>query len=481
VVIEVAVLNLAGAAGGILLAALLLPALVAIDPEATRTLGALPIDWRVMGYTFGSALFAAAVACLVPAMSAADNRLSAQAFGSNTRTHGSRAAHRWRALLLVGQTALCLVLLVCGGLLLRAFQRSTAISPGFDPVNVLTAQVRLPGERYATAPARVLVMEQLFERIRSIPGVVDVSQTLNRFEPGQTMVTLVDIEGQPTPDNTQHTVMFRRVGQDYFRTMRIRQLRGRAFSAQDSPDAPLAAVISRSLAERYWPGADPLGRRIRRGTGPWTTVVGVVDDVSDVDLLQSPEPALYVAWAQNNNALNAVALVIRTSGDPAILGGAVRSAVLSVDPNLPIDRLQPLERFLANSLAPQRFRATLLSLLAAVGLLLGAVGVAGVTARSIVERMSEFGVRLALGCDQAGLWRGAVLREFKIVAWGCALGLLLALGAGRFLAYLLPEIGAIDYLVMGSAACVLLATALAAASIPAARVLRLDPLEVLRP
>jgi putative ABC transport system permease protein len=479
IVLEVAVLNLLGGGIGLLAAIAMLPAILAIDPAATRALGPVSIDWRVAAYAACSAILAAAIASLAPAIHAADGNLAVHGFGSNTRTHGSRTAGRWRSALLVTQTALCLMLLVTGGLVLRALTRSSAIAPGFDPGNVLTAQLRLPPERYATNDARTLVMEQLFLRLRAIPGVVDASQTLNSFTPGESIVTLVEIEGQPTADGSGHTVQFRRVSPSYFRTMRIRQLKGRAFTAQDSPTSIPAAVVSRSFAERFWHGLDPVGRHILRAKGA-LTVIGVVDDVSDIDLLQAPEPTLYLPWAQSSAALRPVALVIRSAGDPTRLAATVRSAVFSVDPGLTVDRLHPLQAFLSDSLAPQRFRATLLTLLGAIGLLLGAVGIAGVTARSIAERMTEFGVRLALGCDQATLWRSAVAGQLRFAGAGAALGLMLSLGAGKLMGYLLPEIGAADPFAIAAACTVLLVTTALAAAIPALRVLRLDPFAVLR-
>jgi predicted permease len=479
IVLEVGILNLLGAALGVLLATRMLPALLAIDPPATRALGTVEIDWRVAAYCFLSAAVAAGLASAAPAMNASDGALSMQGFGGNSRTHGSRTAERWRSILLMAQTALCVVLLVSGSLVVRALTRSGGIAPGFDAEHVLTAQLRLPAERYATAPARVQVMEQILSRLRGMPGVVNASHTQNRFVPGQSFVTLIRIDGQPTPDGSAHTVQFRRVGPEYFRTMRIRELRGRTFGAQDGPDSLPVTVVSRRFAERFWPGQDPTGRLILRPGKP-LTVVGVVEDVSDVNLLQTPEPTLYLTWAQSNTTVSPVGLVVRTAGDPAKFAASLREAVRGADPALPVDRIAPLTAFLDDSLAPQRFRASLLAVLAGVGLLLAAIGVAGVTARSISERMGEFGVRLALGCDQSRLWRVAVSRQLKLVAGGAALGLALSLGAGKLLGYLLPEIGSVDGWSMALGAGVLLCASLAAAGIPAARVLRLDPAQVLK-
>ena len=261
--------------------------------------------------------------------------------------------------------------------------------------------------------------------------------------------------------------------------MRIRVRRGRVFQPTDSLSTPAVAVVSRLFADRYWPGVDPIGRRLKRGTS-WMTVVGVVDEVSDVDLLQPPEPTLYAAWTQTANVAFPMALVLRSAGEPEALAPALRAAIASVDPMLALDRIQSLDTFLAASLAPQTFRTTLMLGLALVGLLLGAIGIAGVTARSVAERMPEFGVRLALGCDGADLWRHVVADQLRIVAAGAALGVAVAVAAAYALASLLPETARFDPPVIAGAVVLLAATAAVAAAIPASRVLRLNPLMILR-
>jgi predicted permease len=434
------------------------------------------MDWRVALYAMGCAVLASIGAGVVPAITASD---SAPINASATRSTGSRDRQRWRAVLLATQTALCVALLVVGGLLVRALVRTSGIGPGYDPGRVLTAQLQLPPSRYANGPERVAAMERIMERLAAIPGVVDAGATMNRFTPGFSYQTLVEIDGQRTPDGSGHTVQFRRVSASYFKTMRIRVLSGRAFAAQDSLSTPAVAIVSRSFAERFWPGGDPIGRRLQRGT-TMAMVVGVVDDVSDVDLLQSPEPTVYAAWTQTANVAFPMGLVLRTAGEPQDAAQPLRAAIASVDPMLALDRIQTLETFLADSLAPQKFRTTLMLGLAFVGLLLGAIGIAGVTARTIAERMPEFGVRLALGCDSASLWRSAVAAQLRVVVCGAAGGLALAIIAGRLLASILPETTGLDAPVLVGSIGLLLSTAAVSAAIPASRVLRVNPLAVLR-
>ena len=477
VLAEIAVMNTIGAAFAVVLGTWFLPALMAIAPATTRVLGEVRMDWRVAIYAMGCAVLASIGAGVVPALTASDSVPAMNAAAA--RFTGSRHRRRWRAILLMTQTALCVALLVVGGLLVRALVRTSGIGLGYDPDHVLTAQLQLPPSRYANGPERVAAMERVIERIAAIPGVIDAGATMNRFTPGFAYQTLVEIEGQRTPDGSGHTVQFRRVSASYFKTMRIRVLTGRTFTNQDSLSTPVVAIVSRSFADRFWPGVDPIARRIQRGTA-MATIVGIVDDVSDVDLLQAPEPTLYAAWSQTANVAFPMGLVARVAGEPQNVAQPLRAAVASVDPMLALDRIQTLDTFLADSLAPQRFRTTIMLGLALVGLLLGAIGIAGVTARTIAERMPEFGVRLMLGCDSGALWRSAVSAQLRVVSIGAAGGVALAVGAGWLLASILPETGGIDPLVLFGSIGLLLSTAALSAAIPASRVLRANPIAVLR-
>ena len=241
------------------------------------------------------------------------------------RTVGSRRDVRTGQWLVAGECALAVVLLACGAVLLSAFERTARINPGFDPANVLGAQMRLSASAYPTEARRAEVITRVLDRLRAVPGVEGAATTLNAFTPGFAFVTLVDIEGQPTPDGRGHTVQFRRVSPDYFRTMRIAQIRGRDFDGRDALDSQAVAIVSRTFAERYWPGEDPVGRGVRRGSARRLhTVIGVVEDVADVGLLQAPAPTFYLPFTQNNVAITPVSLVVRTAGDPAALAGAVQ-------------------------------------------------------------------------------------------------------------------------------------------------------------
>jgi putative ABC transport system permease protein len=475
VLLEIGIVNAIGTVLAITLGAWLLPALLAIAPATTEVLGAVSMDWRVALFAAGCAVISSLAAGLVPAVNASET----PAAFTTARSAGSRDRQRWRTGLLIAQTALCVALLVSGGALVNAYLRTSRLAVGYDPSGVLTAQLQLPPSRYASGPERVAAMERIFDRIAAIPGVTQSGATMNRFTPGFAYLTLVDIENQPTPDGSGHTVQFRRVSASYFETLRIRLRKGRVFARTDSLSTPPAAVVSQSFADRYWPGVDPIGRRLKRGAA-WMTVVGVVDDVSDVDLLQPPAPTLYAGWTQTANVAFPMGLVLRTAGEPEALAQPLRAALRAEDPMLALDRIQSMETFLSASLAPQTFRTTLMLGLAFVGLLLGAVGIAGVTARTIAERMPEFGVRLALGCAGADLWRQVVGHQLRVVLTGATLGVALAVIGGHLVASMLPETARFDGRAVAGAVAAIVATATIAAAIPASRVLRLNPLAVLR-
>ena len=472
----------AGALGGLMLAHAAVPALLAMNPDASRSLGDVAIDWRVQLFTVLLGGTTALLAGILPAFRAlrAD---TAPAIGEGSRrTAGSRSEGRVRRALVVIETALSLALLVAGGVLIRSLDRAASVHPGFTADHVLTAQLRLPASVYTTSERRSQTVQQVLERVRSVPGVVAASSTQNLFLPGFAFQTMFEVEGKPTADGQMHTSQFRRVSPDYFRTMRIREVAGRTFSDADVLSAPPVAVVSRLLAEQHWPGETPVGRRILRGgpQGRWVTVIGVVDDVSDVGLGQAPEGTLYLPYAQTNNAAAPISLVIRTTPDPLTVVGGVRAAVFSVDPELPIHRVGTLESFLAESLAPQRFRTTVLTILASLGLVLSAVGVYGVTARGVAERTREFGVRIALGSEPHRVMRLVLLQALSSVGAGAAVGICGGVWLSLGLARVLADVASPDAATGAAAAGVLVGTAALAAALPASRLLRLDPVEALR-
>jgi predicted permease len=351
--------------------------------------------------------------------------------------------------------------------------------PGFDPSGVLTAQIRLPEPSYATPAARVSFVDRLLDSVRAIPGVEAASTTMNDFIPGFGYQTMFHVENRPSPDGQPYSTLFRRISPEYFRTMRIRELAGRTFSDQDTIDAPAVAVISRLLADQLFAGEEPVGRVIRRtaANSPPITIIGVVDDVYDVGYGQRPAATLYLPWSQSSNNGVPISLVIRTPMDPSSLVPAVRDALRQIDPALPLRRVQPLGAFLEESLAPERFRSTVLGVIVSLGLLLAALGV---TYRGVVDRTREFAIRLALGSERPGILRMVMAEALRDVAVGAVAGVAAGVLLCRVLGRVVEHVGSANAGTTAASVTVLMVAAFAAALVPAMRVLRVNPADALR-
>lgn len=481
-VAEMLIVAASGLVPGLLVARAAVPALLASDPTIARTLGDVAIDWRVQAFSAVVALLVALLAALVPALRAMRRQAAPEIAAGTQRSTGAPAATRLGRAMVSVEVALCLALVMAGAVVVRGLFELAHRSPGFVAAGVLTAQVRLPDADYKTPAGRAAVIDRMLDAVRALPGVSSAAITQNAFVPGFSYQTLLTLRDRPTPDGQPHTVQFRRVSPDYFRVMQMRIVAGRAFAESDVLDAPPVAIVSRGFADALFDRADPVGQVLLRGTPTATalTVVGVADDAFDVSLTQAPEPTVYVPWAQNNNSSVPVAFVIRTAVAPAALLPAVRGAIRRVDSSLPLRRPQPLEAFLEESTAPERFRTLLLGLLAALGLGLAAVGIAGVTYRGVVVRTREFAVRLALGAAPGGIV-GLVMREsLRDLAAGSAAGLTIGAALCALLAHVLADVGAVDAVTAGLSAAIMTAVGVGAALVPALRALRVQPAEALR-
>ena len=479
---ELLIVSVTGLAAGLLIAQAAVPALLAIDPVAARGLGPVSIDWRVQLFCAAAALLTATGASVIPAIRSFRGNLAGRSTEAASRATGSRAAVRIRRLLIVGQVALCIALLMGGAVVISGLRSLTRQDPGFDPSGVLTAQLRLPDTSYATPAARVAFVARLLASVRAIPGVEAASTTMNDFIPGFAYQTMFHVENRPSPDGQPYSTLFRRISPEYFRTMRIRELHGRTFSDQDTIDAPAVAVISRLLADQIFPGEDAVGRIIRRtaANSPPITIIGVVDDVYDAGFGQRPAATLYLPWSQSSNNGVPISLVIRTRMDPSSLVSAVREAVRQLDPALPLRRVQPLGAFLDESLAPERFRTTVLGVIVSLGLVLAALGIYGVTYRGVVDRTREFAIRLALGSERPRVLRMVMAESLKDVAAGLAVGVAAGVVLCGTLERLVEHVGPASAGTTTASVAVLLVAAVIATLVPAVRVLRVNPAEALR-
>jgi putative ABC transport system permease protein len=342
----------------------------------------------------------------------------------------------------------------------------------------------LPDRGYARPEASLAFCEELRQRARALPGVRSAALSTNLPVADRELNQLAQFSVEDRPPESRADVFvqnFRRVSSDYFRTVGIPLRAGRAFDETDRADAPGVVVVSERLADLYWPGTSPIGRRMKRGVydsaNPWLTVVGVVGDVQDAALDLPPAPTFYLPFPQNPG--QAVSLVLAAAGDPTALAGPVRGIVRELDPDLPVYRIASLEQILADSLARNRFSAFVLGTFASLGLVLAVVGLYALVSYTVSQQHREIAVRMTLGARAGAIARMIVLRSLALTAIGLAGGVLGALALGRLLAGELYGVSPTDPLVFAATAVLLAAVAALAGYIPARRATRTDPVALL--
>ena len=472
----------AGGVLGLAGASWLVPAMVALDPSSRLASEQLSADWRVVVCAFGAALAIMLAAVAAPVLRVAGPTLASSVAAGARRAVGGGVAHRARIALVTAQTALAIVLLSSGAMVVTSMNEAARTSPGFEPANVVSAQLKLSANVLPRDVDRAEFVDQVIERLKETPGIVDAGTTLNPFTVNNSFQTLVHVEDRPSPDGQPYTVQFRRVTPGYFGTMRIRLVRGRLFDRHDVVNAQPVVIVSESFARRFWSGEDPIGRRIKRGATAkaWSVVVGVVADVRDVGLDQPLRDTVYAAFFQGSNAAAPVGLVVRTSGDPAGSIAAIQRAVWAIDPKQPLGNITTLEDFMRASLGPHRFRAMLVAACGVIGLFLATIGTYGVTARSVIERRREVGIRMALGGRAFDVCWSVAKTTLRAVLTGAVVGVAASSVAGVLLRAMLPELERAGWAFSGGAAGVLLLIGAAATLTAARRATSVDPLIALR-
>jgi putative ABC transport system permease protein len=463
-------------AGGLLGTALAVwgaRALVALAPGGLPALRAVGLDARVLAFSLGLSLLAGIALGLLPALQAAALDLST-VLKEGGRGSGA-ARRRFRDLLVVGEVALSLVLLVGAGLLLQSLWRMQAVDPGFRPDHLLTMEFRLPPAKYAD-PARITAFfREVVAGVRALPGIE--SAALVRAVPlsGNWGADSFRVEGGPEPARGQEpSAQINLVTPEYFATMGIRLLRGRDFTDHDDASAPPVVVVNETLARQAWPGGEALGKRLRLGAQDrWLSVIGVVADAKHRRLGEPPEPQIYGPHYQEPMIFACV--VARTAADPRGMADPVRKAIWAVDKDQPVWRVLPMETFLDRSLAPTRFLLVLLGVFAVVAVLLAGIGIYGVLSYAVAQRTPEIGIRMALGAGRKQVVGLVVGQGMGLTLVASAIGLLAAAGLGHLMRALVFGVTPRDPATLGASALVLGAVALAACLVPALRATRVDP------
>jgi putative ABC transport system permease protein len=479
---EAAALTLLGGALGIGLASWGVDALLSIAPQGLRPTQPAVIDRTVLAFTLGVAALTSLVFGLLPALQAAGQTGEASLHQSG-RSTGGLDRQRTRRLLVAGEIALALTLLVGAGLMVQSFRRLLAVDPGFRTANVLSARLALP--RGVRDSSQVIgFYRDLVDRARALPGIsaaaavsyLPLSREGARF--------LFSVAGQPFPEPQRRpSSSFNVVTPGYFGTVEIPLLQGRDFTPQDRLSAPAVVIVNQTLARHFWPGESAVGKRLTLDDQPdepsdWMTVVGVVGDSRHVSLTDEIMPQIYAPEGQAG--LEEMALVVRTPLGPASVAPAIRTLVSSLDPEVPVSDVRRLTQIRDASVAADRFRALLLSAFGLLALGLAAIGVFGVISYGVVQRTREIGIRVALGARSAEVLRLVVGEGAVTVAAGIAAGLIAGAALTRVLVTLLYQVNPWDPGTFVAIAAVIAGVALVACILPARRALRVDPATTLR-
>jgi putative ABC transport system permease protein len=475
---ESVVLAVVGGMAGMAVAVLGVRALVALSPAGLPRDAAIRVDGAVFAFGLTITTAIGLAFGLIPALQAARSDPHQDlGQGSRRATGGHR---RTRALLVVAEVALALMLLVGSGLLLRSLKRLFAVEVGFDPSRMLTMQVMASGTRYQADSTRYRFFEQALDAVRRLPGVTGAALTSQLPLSGDLDEYGAIFEANPGKPAAGYNSFRYGVTPGYTEMMGIPLLRGRSLSEQDKAGAPPVALISASLARRKFPDADPVGQRVTVGNQPSYTIVGVVGDVRQASLAESQTDAVYLPTRQWQGGEVVMSLVVRARGNPESLAPDIRRAIESVDRDQPVMRVATMDNLLATSAADRRFALVLFGAFAAVALVLAAAGIYGVLSGSVTERTREIGVRSALGASRSEI-RNLVLRQgMGLAAVGGVIGLAGSALASQAIATMLFGVSRLDPLTYLAVVALLAGVAALACWLPAWRAARIDPVITLR-
>jgi putative ABC transport system permease protein len=490
--LEALILAVAGGALGLALAYWAVRAVPAVLVTSLPGVSDVAIDWRVIAFTAGLSMASAVAFALVPLIAGSRRDLQEVVHGRSGRTTASRRQRHAQAVMVVTSVAFAFVLLVGAGLLIRSFRALVAVDQGLRAERVLSMQVRLPPAGYNSAPRIRGFYQTLTEQLRTLPGVTSaaIATDLPLEADGERRVFTPETT---SPRGLQPSVAVTWVHGDYFGTYGVTLLQGRNFSADELREDRRVAIVSKRIADSYWPGEDPIGKRLKWGipasTAPWKTVIGVVGDVAEGPPGSVPVIHIYVPFTDVPDAaiaaplaglLRRMVIAIRSEQEPQSLTAAARSMVAALDPSLAVTDVQTITDLERNRSAPQRFSAVVLTGFAAGTLLLAAIGLYGVLSFAVSQRRQEIGVRMALGAQPREVLRLVVRQGMVLVIVGLVAGGLTSLAAVRFVRAQLFETNVHDPMTFVSVPLVLAIVGLAACYLPARRAAHVDPTVALR-
>ncbi len=475
---ESTLMGAAGAGIGLLLAWSSVRILAAAE-ISLPFLKKVAINTPVLGFTAAAALVTTLLFGIAPALAASRASLVEDLKEGARGTGESAARGRFRAGLVVIEIALALLLTIGATLTLRSLANLQAVNPGFNPEAVLSADIVLPASTYAAAPRRIAFFKMLLEKVAASPRVTAVGMATNPPFSGAKSGNDVQAEGAPAEKPGESVIaFFRSVDPGYFSALQVRLIRGRFFTERDPAGAPVA-IINESMARRFWPNQDPVGKRFAPSRSvTWLTVVGVVSDVKSISMADPPDLEYYIPYKMSPRP--AMSLVVRTSMGTARLSAVLRGAVRELDREMPVSEVTTLSGSIARSTSARRLSVTLLGVFAGLALLLAAVGIYGIVADSVTRRTHEIGVRMSLGAHPRGIAGMILRRTLMLGGAGVAIGAAGSLVLTRLLRTMLFGVSPTDPAVFLAASVFLIVVASLAAYIPARRAARVDPLVALR-
>jgi putative ABC transport system permease protein len=478
-------LSVLGGAAGILLGSWGVNALLALNPISLPRYNQIGVDWTVLAFALGASVVTGIVFGLAPAWQSLRVDLNSALKEGGRGAVAESGQRRLSRLLVITEMAMAMVLLIGAGLLLRSFAHLLDVKPGFTTENLLTMQIGLPNASYQEPQKRAAFLQQLETNLRAAPEVASVGivtrlplmSTLNN------VTTYLAIEGREVPAGERPEIDFRRASTSYFQTMGIPLLSGRLVTEQDVTNNSRFVLINDAMAKRFWPGEDPIGKRISTivSSGqqiPWQTIVGVVGNVRHMGLDIEPRPEIY--YHTNTQPPFGPVVVIRTTSDPQRLISIARAKVRELDRDVPISNVNTMEQLVAQSVAQRRFGMFLLGIFALLALVLAAIGIYGVVSYSVTQRTQEIGVRMALGASASDVMKMVLRNGMTLALVGVGLGLVGAFGLTRLMSRLLFEVTPTDVTTFALVSAGLIVVALLACYLPARRAMRVDPLEALR-
>jgi putative ABC transport system permease protein len=476
------VLAALGGAFGLLVAQWGIALLLALSPVDLNTTGAVSLSYPVLLFTASASLLTAIVCGLAPAFEGSRADIQ-EALKDGARQVGAGIRHRrLRQTFVVAEIALAVVLLVGAGLMLRSFGSLRRVNPGYTTSNVLTMRLQLPGTKYRDEAQRIRFFREAIARIQEVPGVQAAGAISYLPLSGLGAGTGFTIEGQPPPPPGHDYIVDVSVCDDgYFRTMNVPLRSGRFFSEREMQEKSNVVIVSESLARKYFPQGDALGKRLviemTRPNVP-TEIIGIVGDVKFSDFTTEPHPTTY--WPHPQLAYSGMTFTVRTAEEPSSLASSVERAIRTLDKDQPVAEVRTMNQWVAKSLAQARFSSTLLAIFANLALALAAIGIYGVMSYAVSQRTSEIGIRLALGATMGDVLTMIVLDGLRLAVVGLTIGVLLALGLSRTIATLLYQTTGTDPVTFAAVVGVLGAAALLASYLPARRASRIPPVEALR-